>query len=456
MIFFKRRRYFYWLIKAYFKKWGKNILFFFFFGLFAGVILFFLLRTTSDFLISKIPTGDKETIGMVGAYTIDSLPSSIFNAVSTGLTKVSETGEITPGIARGWKIDNNGKTYIFYLKNNLRFNDGENITSDSINYSFKDVTMEKPDKYIVVFKLKDTYSPFLVTLSGPIFKDGLVGIGEYRIKNIKTNGTFIKSLTIISRKNSSKIKTYEFYPSQEALKVALALGEITKAEDLSDIEFNKSSFDKFPNLKVVKKVDENQLVTLFFNNEDRVVSDKRIRTSLSYAIPDEFSNGKRTFSPFSYKSWAYNEENIRKQDLEHARIVLDKTDSSTNSAALNLTIKTMAKYKNTAEEISAVWKKIGIKTKIEIVDSIPDSYQILLSDFNIPLDPDQYTIWHSDQNNNITNYKNLRIDKLLEDGRKIFEIDTRKKIYADFQKYLIDDSPAIFLYFPYKYEVSKK
>ena len=71
------------------------------------------------------------------------------------------------------------------------------------------------------------------------------------------------------------------------------------------------------------------------------------------------------------------------------------------------------------------------------------------------MDPDQYTLWHSGQMNNITNYKNLRIDKLLEDGRQTVDIQSRIKIYADFQKYLLDDAPATFLYFPDIYTVTR-
>lgn len=62
----------------------------------------------------------------------------------------------------------------------------------------------------------------------------------------------------------------------------------------------------------------------------------------------------------------------------------------------------------------------------------------------MPKDPDQYILWHSDQVNNIVRYKNLRIDKLLEDGRSVTNINERKEIYSDFQKYLMDDLPASF------------
>ena len=123
-----------------------------------------------------------------------------------------------------------------------------------------------------------------------------------------------------------------------------------------------------------------------------------------------------------------------------------------------LTIKILRKYKNTAGAIDVAWKQKGIETIIEEVSSVPDNFQIFLGAFKVPHDPDQYVLWHSSQIqiNNISRYKNVRIDKLLEDGRKTTNLDERKKIYADFQKYIQDDVPASFLYFPYEYEVVRK
>jgi peptide/nickel transport system substrate-binding protein len=104
----------------------------------------------------------------------------------------------------------------------------------------------------------------------------------------------------------------------------------------------------------------------------------------------------------------------------------------------------------------ASWKKIGMQVRIEEVDSLPSDFQMYLGDFTLPRDPDQYTVWHSNQVNNITKFKNLRIDKLLEDGRQTTDFQTRQKIYFDFQKYLLDEQPASFLFFPYVYEITRK
>jgi peptide/nickel transport system substrate-binding protein len=134
---------------------------------------------------------------------------------------------------------------------------------------------------------------------------------------------------------------------------------------------------------------------------------------------------------------------------------LEQTDAS-KSGGLTLNIKALPQYESLAKEISKYWKEIGIKTKIEVVAGVPSDFQIFLGELPVLKDPDQYTVWHTGQDSNITNYKNLRIDKLLEDGRQTYAFEERKKIYEDFQKYLIDDMPAAFLFYPYTYTLVRK
>jgi peptide/nickel transport system substrate-binding protein len=80
-----------------------------------------------------------------------------------------------------------------------------------------------------------------------------------------------------------------------------------------------------------------------------------------------------------------------------------------------------------------------------------------LAILDTPDDPDQYSIWHSTQEaTNITHYENPRIDKLLEDGRSEIDLASRRRIYLDFQRFLVEDSPAAFLYYPATYTVSRR
>lgn len=447
-----RKRLIYWLVKEYIRKWGKAIALSFI----VGLLVFFAILTMLRYFAPKIPIGKNETIGIVGAYHLDSLPDYITKDMSMGLTQLLENGTPKPALATHWRIEDDGKRYTFYIRHDGMFSDGSSVTSGDIQYNFSDVSVKRPDAYTIVFALKDSYSPFLTTATRPVFKKSLVGTGDYKLKNVVLNGNFVQSLTLALVKNIYQIKTYQFYPSTQAVKTAYALGEVSKAIGLYDTAYNNTAFEHFANTKVEKKINEKQLVTLFYNTQDTTLSDKRLRSALSYAIPDTFDEGKRAYMPYPQALWAYDGTYNFSQDIDRAKILLSSTDVGTKSATLKLEIKTFAHYKKTAAEIAKSWEKLGVKTKITVVDGTPENFQTFLGDFFVPKDPDQYTLWHAAQRNNIARYENKRIDKLLEDGRKIVDVEERKKIYSDFQKYLTSDSPASFLYFPYEYEITRK
>lgn len=447
-----RKRLVYWLLKEYLKKWGKTFLFFFFIGL----VVFFSLRVLFAFYKPTIPQIKKESIGLAGAYSADALPPVILEELSRGLTKVTPDGTIHPDVASSWKIKNNGKTYIFTLKKNIYFSNGKKVTSDLLTYNFSDAKVEKPDSYTIIFRLKDAYTPFLVTVSKPILLNGSVGIGHYKIKNLKLNGNFVQSIDLVSVDNAYDIKSYQFYPTSDSLKTAFLLGEITTAQGLYDDTFRNTPFAKFPRIHIQKKVNTNQLATLFFNTKDTHLSSRDIRTGLTYALPDTFTPGQRTYTFYPPTSWAYTPQYNYARDLENAKLLTRDLSEASKSASVILSVKVLPKYKHTAEEIAKEWEKIGIASVVEVVETVPSDFQIFLGDFNLPKDPDQYMIWHSGQENNITKYESKRIDKLLEDGRKTKNGEQRKKIYTDLQKYLLADFPAAFLYFPYEYTIIRK
>ena len=130
---------------------------------------------------------------------------------------------------------------MFNLRSDIKFSDGKNINSRDINYNFSDAKVERPNKNTIVFKLKESFSPFLVTVSRPVFKKGFVGVGNYKITDVKLNGNFVESITLVSAKDRYNTKTYQFYPSVDALKLSFLMGEISKAEGLQDVNYKNVS-----------------------------------------------------------------------------------------------------------------------------------------------------------------------------------------------------------------------
>jgi peptide/nickel transport system substrate-binding protein len=230
------------------------------------------------------------------------------------------------------------------------------------------------------------------------------------------------------------------------------LGEVSKMENVLPDTNPEKNFSAWGNVEVQKSTDYTQLIGIFFNTSDNILSNKKVRQALTYVLPKTFPEGERTFSFIQPNSIYYTESpNEGILDLALSRSLLSASEIKNPT----ITLKTPDELRSIALAVAKEWKKIGVKTDIITTNDLPTTYQALLYTMRLPYDPDMYTIWHSGQVNNITHYKNVRIDKLLEDGRQATDENKRIQIYADVQKYLLDDAPAAFLYFPYSYTVSR-
>lgn len=436
-------RYIYRLLVAFFVRFKAIILI----GIGAGVILFF----TISLVIPMLGGGGTKRVGVVGRFTASTLPSNVLSKVGEGLTKMNADGTIEPSLASSWETPDRGKTWIFNLDQTKLWQDGKKITSDTISYQFSDLTIERPNESSIVFKLQNPYSPFPGVVARPVFKKGLLGTGVYKVKKISVSGGIVTQLQL-ENKDKARI-TYKFYPSEERTKLAFKLGEIDEIENL----ISPTPLDSWKKLKVEKTDDLGEHVAIFFNTQDKYLSEKSLRQALAYAINKEALGGHRAISPISEISWAYNPQvKPYPYDLEKAKKTIGELPKELKEG-MEINLATSSILLDQAEKIAKDWEAAGIKTSVQVYSVIPNDYQALLAIFDVPEDPDQYSIWHSTQTStNITRYSNPRIDKLLEDGRTELNLEERKKIYLDFQRFLVEDSPAIFLYYPTTYTIKRK
>jgi len=421
------------LIQAFFKRFKAII----FIGVILGVIVFLIL----GFFVPSLSATTKK-IGLIGRYATNDLPEEISGKISKGLTKVDESGQVTPDIAKSWETPDGGKTWFFYLNEDFYWQDGKKLKASDISYEFSDANIDKPDENTIKFSLQSSFSAFPVILSRPIFKKGLLGVGEYKVKKISLVGGLVQKLTLQDK--NSNILIYKFYPTEERLRLAFKLGEVDEIVDLQDV----GEFNKWKIANVSERLSYNNFVAIFLNTTDDKLSDKSLRQALNYAIDKSEYGESRAVGPISPLSWGYNPQ---------IKLYEKDTKKTKDIEGLEIKLSTLPNLLSTAEKIKKDWVEVGAKVQIEITPNVPESYQAFLATVDIPKDPDQYSLWHSTQTGtNISKYNNPRIDKLLEDGRTELDQETRKKIYLDFQRFLIEDSPAIFLYHPTFYTISRK
>jgi peptide/nickel transport system substrate-binding protein len=420
-------------LKAFFARFNTLIII----GVFVGFLIFL---TISILLPNLIITTQR--VGIIGRFTLSSLPLEISSLISKGLTKVANNGSVEPDIAKSWQTSDGGKTWTFELDSSLKWHDGKSLISKDLTYEFSDAKIEFPSDNAIQFILDSKFSAFPLIVSKPAFKKGLLGLNDWKVKKLNLAGGYLQSLTI-QDKGKNKIQ-FKFYPSEERAKIAFKLGEIDTIQNLQ----NPEPFNSWKQIDLGKNKSYDNVVVLFINTQKEKLSDKAVRLSLNYAIDKNLFNDERAISPISPLSWAYNPQ------VKEFNQDLNKTKEA---KGMEIKISTLPNLTKTAEIISDNWSEVGIKSEIEVVTTIPQDYDVFLATLDIPKDPDQYSLWHSTQTStNISKLNNPRIDKLLEDGRTELDQETRKKIYLDFQRFLVEEVPAIFLYHPTLYTISRK
>lgn len=418
------------------------------FSFLIGAFFFFLLPKFLDFLPKSQKT---KTIGLVGRYRLESLPEEIQNEISQGLTQINEDGTVAPALAKEWIVEDNGKTYIFKLAEDHFWHDKTAVMAKDINYNFKDVTLEIQDSTTIKFQLQEPFAPFPVVVSRPLFKRGLVGTGPYKVTKVARSGEFVETIFLESQNKKNPNLKYRFYPTEASAKTALKLGEVKKLENI----VNSSGFEDWQNIEVNPQIKLDRYLALFFDTSKSYLGEKNFRQALAYALPKE-KEKQRVLGPISSTSWAYNSDlKPYEYDLENAQKLLEKVVEKEKKITLRLATNPSLLIE--AEKIRKAWEPLGVKTEIEAMTSPTMDFEILLAIQEIPADPDQYSLWHSTQQvANITRFNNKRIDALLEEGRKTLDVEKRKKIYFDFQRYLAEEIPAIFLYHHVVYTISRK
>ena len=372
--------------------------------------------------------------------------------------------------------------------------------------NWEGVEIEIVDQRTIKFLLKRPYAPFLENAALGIlpkhiwntatpeqfslseFNREPVGAGPYRIDKIRRN-----SAGIITMYELKSFKDYALgrplIPKIEILFYNSA-SDIVSAFERGDIDAVSSvSAENEKRLRLggatIKKLVLPRVFGVFFNqNKSEVLRDQAVRKSLNLATDRKtlvrevlggYGVALKGPIPRIILDPEENADEVR-FSLEEARAELEKAGWKTNgdglrqkkkSAKENLTLALTIATANTPELVKSalmlksMWQELGAKVELKFFEIgdlnqnviRPREYESLLFGQIIGRDPDPFPFWHSYQRNdpglNIALYANKTADGLIEEARAENDAEKRKDKYADFQKEVEKDLPAIFLYSPY-------
>lgn len=403
-----------------------------------------------------------------------------------GLVQVDRNGEVRPLLADSWEVSDDGLTYHFQLREGVTFHDGTTLEASDVKFSFERARapestnaqkqifepieeIQTPDDHTVIIRLSEPSGNFIYYLawgdavivapeSAETNQMQPVGTGPFRFEDWVRGDRVVLSAYEdywdAERVQLERV-TFRFINDAQAQVAALRAGDVHAFPNLAAPElFAELSRDE--RFTAVVGNTEGEIVA-GLNNKRPPLDDVRVRRALMQGIDRAVliegayaGFGQAIGSHFSPNHPAYvDTTDILPYDPEKARELLAEAG---HGDGLSLTIKTpqMAYASRSAELIAALLADIGVHLEIrptefpaqwiEEVFTNKD-YDMTIVAHTEPLDIDIYQ-----RDGYYFQYENPEFAELIEQAGRTFEESARFELYAEAQRVLAEDVPALFLF----------
>ena len=422
----------------------------------------------------------------------------MFATIST----IDYSGHAGAGLAESIRADETGKIWTVKLRNNLKWSDGEPITTDDVLFTaeliknpavnsiydsnLSNVKVEKNETGELVFTLPVSYADFITALNIPVlpkhvlkdadpktliensFSNAPVTSGafsynatqsstkEEKVYYLSANPAYYKGLPLLS---SFAIHTYN---TKDEIIQAINSNSVVGTAELTESEADKITSDQFN----IKSSSLNSGAFLFFNTSHDVVKNVEMRAAIRQGIDMEKIRSEASeaaaldFPLLKSQIELKNYPAIPERDFEAAKA---KIAELAGGKKLHLEIATVNSgyLPGVTEAIKSELEGLGFEVNVTVYDENQEfistvvskrSYDILVYEVELGTDPDLLPYYHSTQTNasglNLSNYRNVIVDDLILGARDAMNDEVRVKKYEMFLDYWMNGVPAIGLYQP--------
>lgn len=400
---------------------------FIFIVLFIGVIsMASTCRDQSGKIFTIAMDGKFNTLDPVGAITVDANSERLRTLMYNSLVKKNEKFEYVGDLAKEIKASEDNLAYTFTLQDNVKFQNGNLLTSADVKYTldklfeseggkgaafFETIDgkktpiiagIETPDEKTVVIKisradlgnqLKLNLVPVaIIPKDSPVGKDSgadknpPLGTGAYKFKSFDTAQNIVELEAFDGcwegAPNIKKIQV-KILADANALQAELLAGRVDLAPGATNLEPDTlKSLGESPNLKV-ENLPSSNIQYLWFNTEGDPVKDVKVRQAIAHAVNREKiitdlldGQAKIAHSILPTDSWAYSDGVKYDFNVEKANQLLDEAgfkDKDTDGMRKmeKVVFKISSGNKSTsqyAQLIQSQLKEVGIPVGIESLE----------------------------------------------------------------------------------------
>ena len=434
---------------------------------------------------------------------IDDAGSGIYGCIFSRLVALDTNYNVIPDLAESWEVSDDGLTYTFHLRRNVKWHDGHPFTSADVVWTlnqikshkeapasrhFKDVeSIEAPDDYTVVIKMKHPSAPFLGFLAWygtyimpkhlyDITKDGSPVDWLDNPHNQKPIGTgpfkfveWVKGDHVTLEKNPDYFLgepyldriVFKIIPDENTAVQAFINGEADVDQNTSMAQVDMLT--KIPGVVVSMKPGPSRFYMSYnVGRRDSPMHDKKVRLAVAYALNRKeifkkaIKHGKVAEGFYTPAiPWAFNPNaKIPEYDPELAEKLLDEAGYPRKEDGyrfeITLVYFTGQEWRDMSTIIKEQLDKVGIKVKLEEYEIAAYIEKVLKAgDFDLTVldgfqgpDPDNLKLRVGTGGDiNVMGYSNKEVDELLEKAARISDKNERAKYYFKVQEILAEDLP---------------
>ncbi|CAN5532095.1 ABC transporter substrate-binding protein [soil metagenome] len=438
----------------------------------------------------------RDAIGFDPHISYGASSSSLQGNVYDTIITYDLEGNLIGGLAESWEISDDGLEYVLSMRQGVTFHEGQSFGAADVVANLDRIldetnglarrtelsnidSYEATDEQTVTLSLTQPYATLLAVFAtnevgiasaewlesgidparemngtGPFMLDSFEP--EVRYTLVRNPNYWQSGLPYLDEINETPI------PDDNARVSALLSGEINFVEYVP--WQNMAEIDENPDFTLFKGFDLYNIVRL--NTSRPPLDNKLVRQALNYAIDRQavidvafggeglpMTNG--LFPPGS--PWYHDElDGHWSYDPERAMSLLEEAGVDPTTVTLDFTVASISVHSDTAQVVQQQLEQLGFTINY-IQQDVPSlterrttgDYQMMQDglSLNYP-DPDYYSVYFAIGGTAHAagiGYENEELTEILARGRSETDPETRKEIYLEFERALMEEAPWIFV-----------
>lgn len=432
--------------------------------------------------------------------TTNNIPSRVvFMQIHDGLVTYGQDLSIQPALAESWDISDDGTTYTFHIRPGVSFHNGDPLTSADAAYAIttsQDPSLQSqwlgilsgvadiqtPDDQTLVVQLEEPDASFLdqiVYLGIPNSSvHAAIGADAYAINPVGTGpfsfGSWVRGERVVLEANpdywvaAPNVGRVEFraIPERAVAAIELEAGGVHMAQSLAADDLIRLQDHAGITIESVPTL---SYYYVAINQHSGPLADPLVRRALQYAIPmDQFVDtifqgigAVRAYSSFAPTNLAFDADLVAdypSYDPETARALLAEAGYP-NGFSTTIYTPTDSNRRQLGELMQAALSQVGITATVSPVEFgtlLPLTYSgeapLWILGWTNGVDPNNYIfeMFHSDPaawevdgvTFNSVRYDNPEFDAMVEEARRITDMEERLAIYREAARIVFLDDVA--------------